>query len=88
MAELDWGQLAGRVLGSSLVGSLMGKGIDIGYQELTRRRALKKTTEQFADQHIHPVLETTDELVGEFHTLAIKDFKPIQGITPDEKCLV
>lgn len=87
MADLDWAQLAGVVLGSSLVGSLLGKAIDIGYQEITRRRTQKKTTEQFVDQHVYPFLKTTDELVGKLHTLALKDFKPVQDVVPDGKCL-
>lgn len=87
MGEVGWGELAALVLGSSVLGSALVKFADIGYQEITRRRAQKKTTEQFVDQHVYPFLKTTDELVGKLHTLALKDFKPIQGIVPDEKCL-
>lgn len=85
--EFEWGKLAGLVLGSSLLGTVLVKAADVAYQELTRRRAQKKTTEQFVDQHVYPFLKTTDELVGKLHTLAQKDFKPIQGITPDERSL-
>lgn len=85
--ELDWAKLAALVLGSSFLGTVLGKIADVAYQELTRRRAQKKTTEQFVDQHVYPFLKTTDELLGKLHSLAQKDFKPIQGLAPEERNL-
>src|SRR5260370_41260193 len=83
MAEVTWLQIIVLALGSSV----LVKVLDIIYQEVVRWRANQKSAEQVTDQHIFPLLKAADELLGKLHTLADKDFKSIQGITPDEKCL-
>ncbi|TXL72705.1 hypothetical protein FHP25_24455 [Vineibacter terrae] len=63
------------------------KVLDILYQEVLRARAKRKSAEEVTDQHVFPFLKAAGELLGKLHTLANKDFQPIQGITPNEKCL-
>ncbi len=83
MTEITWAQLVALAFGSSV----LVKVLDILYQEVLRARAKRKSAEEVTDQHVFPFLKAADELLGKLHTVANKDFKPIQGITPNEKCL-
>ena len=68
-----------RLLGAGLLGALLVKVLEIGYQELRGRSERRRTAQGFVDEHLDPVLKAADELVGKLRSLALADFKTLRG---------
>ena len=68
-----------RLLGAGLLGALLVKVLEIGYQELRRRSERRRVAQRFVDEHLDPVLKAADELVGKLRSLAMADFKTLRG---------
>ncbi len=52
-----------RLLGAGLLGALLVKLLEIGYQEMRRGSERRRTARRFVDEHLDPVLKAADELV-------------------------
>ncbi|MDE0190503.1 MAG: hypothetical protein OXQ90_04035 [Gammaproteobacteria bacterium] len=68
-----------RLLGAGLLGALLVKVLEIGYQEVRRGSERRGTARQFVDEHLDPVLKAADELVGKLRSLAMADFKTLRA---------
>ena len=68
-----------RLLGAGLLGALLVKVLEIGYQELRRRSEGRRSARGFVDEHLDPVLKAADEFVGKLRSLAMADFKTLRG---------
>ncbi len=69
-----------RLLGAGLLGALLVKVLEIGYQEVRRGSERRRNARQFVDQHLDPVLKAADELVGKLRSLAMADFKTLHTL--------
>jgi hypothetical protein len=74
-ADFSWLQVFGAALG----GGVTVKAIDIIYQEVRRRQDTTQTAKKFVDEHLDPLLKAADEMVGKLHSLAVSDFKALEG---------
>ena len=72
--EISWLQLVGLALGSGFTVKL----VDIGYQEILRRREGSLTARRFVDEHLDPILKAADELVGKLEALGREGFRPLR----------
>ena len=68
-----------RLLGAGLLGALLVKVLEIGYQEVRRGSERRRTARRFVDEHLDPVLKVADELVGKLRSLAMADFKTLRA---------
>ena len=68
-----------RLLGAGLIGALLVKLLDIGYQVLRSRSERRRTARRFVDEHLDPVLKAADELVGKLRSLAMADFRTLRA---------
>lgn len=68
-----------RLLGAGLLGALLVKLLEIGYQEVRRGSERRRTARRFVDEHLDPVLKAADELVGKLRSLAMADFKTLRA---------
>ena len=68
-----------RLLGAGLLGALLVKVVEIGYQEVRRGSERRRTARRFVDEHLDPVLKAADELVGKLRSLAMADFKTLRA---------
>lgn len=84
MAEVDWWQMFATALG----GGLTVKLLDIAYAEYQSWKSQAKSSKEFVDDHLDPLLKASDELVGKLRSLAENDFKSISRVEPDERCLL
>ncbi|HXY99618.1 MAG TPA: hypothetical protein VEI03_06430 [Stellaceae bacterium] len=76
MAETGWLQAAAAGLG----GGLTVKVLDIIYLEIRRRFERSGAATQFVDEHLDPLLKSTDELVGKLHALGRDDFRALRHL--------
>ena len=76
VAEISWLQLAGFGLGSAFTVKLL----DIVYQEARRFLEKSQTAKRFVDQHLDPILKSSDELVGKLSSLGREDFRSFRGV--------
>lgn len=81
MQDLPWPTLLTAALGGT-IGALLGKLLDIVYQEVRRRSDSVRTARRFLDEHLDPLLKAADELVGKLRALALEDFRSLDGV-PD-----
>lgn len=68
-----------RLLGAGLLGALLVKVLEIGYQEVRRGSERRRTARRFVDEHLDPVLKAADELVGKLRSLAMADFRTLRA---------
>ena len=68
-----------RLLGAGLLGALLVKVLEIGYQEVRRGSERRRTARRFVDEHLDPVLKAANELVGKLRSLAMADFKTLRA---------
>ena len=67
-----------QLLLAALGGGVVVKLLDIGYQELLRRRDKRGSSRKFLDENLDPVLKAADELFGKLRSLAAEDFKVLR----------
>lgn len=66
------------LLGAGFSGGLVVKAFDYIYQEYLRRSKERKSAKELLDQHIDPILKSSDELVGKIRSLSQSDFAALK----------
>lgn len=83
MSDVGWWKLISVALGSGLTVKLL----DIVYQEYLKRNTDKRSTREFVDEHLDPLLKAADELAGKIRSLAENDFHSITHVIVDDTCM-